>query len=294
MKKIKFIILTITVALISFSCDNDGGTSLRNFEGGIIANMQKDASTDAFLDLVKVASGENISISFNADIALGEPTSTNIVGVYKAASGAVYNSVLFTNPTLPENFTLSINDIIAAFSELSTTDDIKLGDVLSLTASFIRSDGRVLNTLNPDGTDNFSNNVKNSVLYTAVIDYPVSCPSDIAGTYLVSSTSTGACCGVPPITDYEYIVTVTANGGGAYQLSDYSGGAFDGLFCAAFAICGDTSSGEITDVCGAVGGSAADCCGSEYEFNGVVNEDGSWTVEVASGFMAATSTWTKQ
>jgi len=68
MKKIKYIILAITITLVSFSCEDDGGTSARTLEDGVIPNMEKDASTDAFLDLVKVNNGENISISFNADI----------------------------------------------------------------------------------------------------------------------------------------------------------------------------------------------------------------------------------
>ena len=98
----------------------------------------------------------------------------------------------------------------------------------------------------------------------------MSCPSDIGGTYLVSSTGIG-CCGVAPITNHEYTVTVTDNGGGSYTLSDFSGGAYDGLFCGPFGICGD----NIT-------------------FAGEVNPDGTWSVEVSSGFIFAESVWTKQ
>lgn len=121
----------------------------------------------------------------------------------------------------------------------------------------------------------------------------VSCPSDIGGTYLVSSTGIG-CCGVAPITNHQYTVTVTDQGGGAYTLSDFSGGAYDGLFCGPFGICGDASGGTITDVCSVLSGSNADCCGDNIDFSGTLNEDGTWTVEVSSGFIFAESTWTKQ
>ena len=138
MKKIKFLILTISVALISFSCDDDGGTSVLTLEDGIVPNMQKDASTDAFLDLVKITAGENVSVSFSVEIAQGNAASTDVVGFYKTASGQLYNAVLNSNPTLPTNVTLSTNDIIASFSELNSTNDLELGDVLTITTSSTR------------------------------------------------------------------------------------------------------------------------------------------------------------
>lgn len=82
--------------------------------------------------------------------------------------------------------------------------------------------------------------------------------------------------------------------GGSYSLSDFSGGAYDGLFCGPFGICGDASGGTITDVCGTLSGSAPDCCGDNITFAGVVNPDGTWDVEVSSGFIFAESVWTKQ
>ncbi len=293
MKTIKYIFLMIIIATLSFSCNDDGGTSVLSLEDGIVPNMQKDASTDAFLDLIKIENGEDINISFNADVAQGNPTSSNIVGIYRAASGPVYNAVLFNDVSLPGTFTISVSDIVSAFAELNSTDDIALGDIITITTSFTRADGRVLNIINADGTDNFSGNIKNSALFTTVVNYSVSCPSDIGGTYLVSSTGTG-CCGVAPITNYEYTVTVTDNGGGVYSLSDFSGGAYDGLFCGPFGICGDASGGDVTDVCGTLSGSNADCCGDNIEFSGAVNTDGTWSVDVTSGFATVTSTWTKQ
>lgn len=294
MKNFQYVILQIIITLFLFSCDDNGGNSVLTLEDGIVPNMQKDPSTDAFLDLIKLNNGENISVKFSADIAQGEAVSTDIIATYSALStGDVYNTILFEDVTLPNDFTISISDIVTAFTELTSSDDIELGDVLSITTSFVRKDGSVLNLLNADGSDNFSTVVKNSKLFTTVINYPVSCPSDIGGTYLVSSTGIG-CCGVSPITNYQYTVTVTDNGGGSYSLSDFSGGVYDGLFCGPFGICGDASTGDITDVCGALSGSSADCCGDTIVFSGIVNGDSTWSVQVTSGFMEATSTWTKQ
>ncbi|MHA7057793.1 hypothetical protein ACWGOQ_0011270 [Aquimarina sp. M1] len=75
------------------------------------------------------------------------------------------------------------------------------------------------------------------VLFTTVINYPIICSPDLTDTYLVASTVTGSC-KAAPITDYEYVVTVTDNGGGSYSLSGFSGGMYDGLFCGPFDICG--------------------------------------------------------
>ena len=293
MKNLKFILLTIVILALGISCEDDGGTSVIALDEGAVPNMIKSADTDAFFDLIKIQNGENVSISFSADVAQGNPASVDIVAIYRSSLGSVYNTTLFNNVSLPQNYNLSISDIVGAFAELNSTDDILLGDVVSITTRFTMTDGTILNIVNEDGTSGTGTNIQTTVLFTSVINYPVSCPSDIGGTYLVSSTGIG-CCGVPPITDYEYTVTVTDQGGGAYALSDFSGGVYDGLFCGPFGICGDASGGVVTDVCGSLSGSSPDCCGDNITFVGVVNADGTWSVEVSSGFMFAESIWTKQ
>lgn len=293
MKNLKLILFIIAITILGISCEDDGGTSVITLEDGAVPNMIKSADTDAFFDLVKIQSGENVSISFSVDVAQGNPTSTDIVAIYRSSLGSVYNTTLFSNVTLPQNYDLSISDIVAAFTELNSTEDVLLGDVVTITTRFTMADGTILNIVNNDGTSGTGTNIQTTVLFTSVINYPVSCPSDIGGTYLVSSTGIG-CCGVAPITDYQYTVTVTDQGGGAYALSDFSGGAYDGLFCAPFGICGDASGGVVTDVCGTLSGSSPDCCGDNIDFSGEVNADGTWSVEVSSGFVFAESTWTKQ
>jgi len=294
MKNLKIILITIVVTCLNFSCEDNGGTSIIPLNDGAVPNMVKSTTTDSFFDLVKVLSGENVTVSFRAEVAQGNPASVDVVGIYRSSLGPVYATTLFSNVTLPQDYDISINDIVVAFDEINSSDDILLGDILTITLRFTMADGTVLNIINDDGNNNVGTNIQTNVdLFTYAINYPVSCPSDIGGTYLVSSTGIG-CCGVAPITNHQYTVTVTDNGGGSYTLSDYSGGAYDGLFCGPFGICGDASSGNITDVCGTLSGSAPDCCGDAITFTGVVNSDGSWSVEVSSGFIFATSVWTKQ
>jgi len=294
MKNLKYLIITIIFASVSFSCKtDDSGESALTLETGVVPDMVKSASTDGFFDLLKIATGENVNVAFSVDIAQGTAASTDVIATYSKLSGELFSVTLFSDISIPQEFNLSIADVVTAFSELNDIDDVELGDVVSISTRFTTIDGRVISMFNEDGSNNFGTNIANSKLFGAVIRYPVSCPSDIAGTYLVSSTGIG-CCGVAPITNYQYTVTVTEDGGGSYSLSDYSGGAYDGLFCGPFGICGDASSGSITDVCGVLSGSAPDCCGDSIAFSGAVNEDGTWSVEVSSGFIFAESTWTKQ
>lgn len=294
MKKIHIILLLLSMLVIS--CQNDGGTSSVDLGDGIVPSVSKSPSAEAFIDLFKIQDGDPISLVFNVDIGEGVANivSTDIIGSYASAAGPVYNSTLFSDVTLPQDFTLTGDDIIASFSELNSNDDILLGDILTISTRFTLDDGTILNIINEDGTINHGTNLATRSAFTTVVSYPVTCPSDLGGTYLVFSTAVG-CCGVSPITDYQYTVTVTDNGGGSYALSDFSGGMYDGLFCGPFGICGDASGGNITDICNDISGSAPDCCGSTIEFKGTVDPDtGNWDVEISSGFLAGTSVWVKQ
>lgn len=299
MKKFKiFSLVAITSIFLFQSCKDDGGTSVIELEDGAVVNMVKLSPGDPFIDLIRLSQGENIEIAFSAELAQGQPVTIDIVGSYVTADGESDFAVLFPNASLPTNYTMSADDIAAAFDILTSRDDIGLADIFSLSARFTMEDGRVLDLIDPaDGSNNTGTNIQaNTPIYDARIDYPVSCPSDLAGTYLVSTTADGSF-GVPSITNLEAVVTVTADGGGSYTLSDMAAGAYDGLFCAAFAICGPdaVAAGQITDVCGNLSGSTSDCCGGTVQLSGTVDsEDGSWTTEISGDFLSGTQTWTKQ
>lgn len=291
MKKIQYYVFLTIFALLS--CENDGGTSKLRLESGTIPDLNKSENSDAFLDLTKISEGDIATIVFSVDIVIGEADKTDIIGSYRTHDGNFYHSVLFENVVLPQEFNLNSEDLINRFSHLNSNTDFTVGDRLSITTRFTLKDGTVLDIIEENGKNNVGTNHLTTPIHTPIIIYPVSCPSDIGGTYLVTTTATG-CCGVNPITDHEYTVNVTDNGGGSYTLSDYSGGAYDGLFCGPFSLCGDLSSGKITDICGIISGKSPDCCSDEITIEGVVNDDGTWTLNVSSGFMSGTSTWVKQ
>jgi hypothetical protein len=293
MKTNKYIIFLIAILAFTVACDNDGGKSAIDTIDVAVPNMSKSEGSVAFLDLIKIGNGEVVTINFRAELAQGKPTKTDVALVLVTAAGPVYHTILEENAQLPKDYTLTSDDIAAAFTALNNANDLALGDVLSISTRYTFADGFVVDIIDEDGSSGTGTNIQNNVLFTSVINYPVSCPSDIGGTYLVTSTGVG-CCGVAPITNHLYTVTVTDDGGGAYSLSDFSGGAYDGLFCGPFGICGDASGGVVTDVCSVLSGSNSDCCGDTIEFSGNVNADGTWTVSIESGFVSVVSTWTKQ
>lgn len=275
----------MTLAIFTVSCEDDGGTSAIELIEGAVPNMIKSESTDGFLDLTKIQAGQNVSISFSADIAQGDPASGDVVGVYTTVAGDVYNATLDENVSFPADYTLSANDIVAAFSELTSLDDLGLGDVLSITTRFTLDNGTVLNIINPDGTSNTGSNIRSTVLFTTVINYPVSCPSDLAGTYNVLSSgfSTDSGPANNPIVDFPYTVTITDDGGGAYTISD----GVAGIYIEWYSIYGYSfeTPGNFTDVCGNLSGSwSTSFTGDTVELTGVVNEDGTLTVSWINAF----------
>lgn len=272
MKNFKLFLITIALATFTISCEDDGGTSnFVSLDLGAVPNMTKSSSTDAFYNLIKLNNGENVSVTFNAEVAQGDPASADVVGIYTTASGAVYSSTIFSNVTLPQEFNLSVNDIIAAFSELNDPSDIQVGDNIALTTRFTMNDGTVLNILNNDGTSGTGANIQTTVLFTTVINYPVSCPSDLGGVYDVISNGENTA-GIPPAVDFPYTITLTDNGGGSYTMSDFAAGVYI-LWYTGFGLTFEQP-GTFTDVCGTIGGDFTDAWGQTVPVTGSVNEDG--------------------
>lgn len=241
MKTIKILLFTIAIGVLSFSCDNDGGDSALILEAGAVPNFIKDASADQIFDLTKVLNGTPLNLSFSASVAQGRVASSDIIATYKTLAGPVYNAVLFSNVTLPGDFSLTTNDVIAAFTELTSTDDFQLGDVLTISTKFTMSDGRVLSILNDDGTDNTGTTLSNSKLVTIKISYPVSCPTMLQGNYTCTVISSN----IPIVGNFRspQPVTITQPAAGTYNLSDGTADIFGPDFPIGL---------EFTDVCGTI------------------------------------------
>ncbi|MDC1259699.1 MAG: hypothetical protein P8O96_05250 [Flavobacteriaceae bacterium] len=283
MKKFKF--LTMALAIFILSCENDGGTSNIPLNDGAAPNLIKSASTDGFFNLIRLNNGENVSIDFYAEVAQGNPAKTDIVGSYKTAGGLVYNTTLFGDVTLPQDFSLSINDIITVFSEINVASDIEVGDVLTITTRFTMNDGTVLNILNENGTSAVSSNIQTTVLFDSVISYPVSCPSDLGGTYNVVSSGYSTD-GAPinnPLVNFPYTVTVTDDGGGSYTISDGVAGVYQDWYCVPYGYCFETE-GNFTDVCNNLSGSWTEAFGCPVELIGMVNADRTLTISWSNCF----------
>ena len=127
MRNLKFKIFTIIIAVLGFSCENDGGTSVIELDRGAVPNMVKAAGGETIIDLVRLNNGENIALAFSADIAQGNPASIDIVGVLTTLAGPVYTGTLFSNVSLPEDFTVTISDVVASISEINSASDIQVG-----------------------------------------------------------------------------------------------------------------------------------------------------------------------
>jgi len=285
MKNFKFITLALTFTICFLSCEDNGGTSNIPLNDGAVPNLTKSTTSDAFFNLIRLNNGENVSIDFNAEVAQGNPASTDIVGSYKTAGGVVYNAILFSDVTLPQDFSLSISDIVTAFSEINVASEIEVGDVLTLTTRFTMNDGTILNILNEDGTSSVSSNIQTTVLFDSIISYPVSCPSDLGGTYNVVSSGFSTD-GAPinnPLVNFPYTVTVTDVGGGSYTISDGVAGVYQDWYCAPYGYCFETE-GNFTDVCNSLSGSWTEAFGCPVELIGTVNADGTLTISWSNCF----------
>jgi len=265
MKKIKIIALIIAAITFTISCEDDGGTSAIPLDEGAAPNFVVSAASDQFIDLNNVNNGIPVNLSFKAEVAQGKPSSTDIIGIYTTTTGSVYRGVLFSNATLPQDYTLTVEDIVAAFSELGSTADIEVGDTLSVTARFTMPNGAVLEIVSPDGvTGGTGTNIATTVLFTTVINFPVSCLSDLGGTHSYVSTnlqaanSPTAC----PTGEVTGTVTWTDQGGGTYLVSDLGFGQYPSSCWSD----GPATSGgaTFTEICGEIISGGADQYGLIY------------------------------
>lgn len=286
MKNIKIIVTTLALIMSMVSCTNDGGDSHIDLQEGAVPNVQKDTSTDSFINLIAINEGESINLGITFEQALGTIKSLDVVAFYEK-NGVVSKAVLKKGiSTFPTTVNITENDIIAAFSTINSTADFTLGDKLTITADITNNAGNVIKILNDDGTPNYGQDISNSLVYKVLQTYFVSCPSDLAGTYTAvssgASTDSGPDPSVNPITNYTYEVKITADGGGSYTLSDGYAGLYQ-LWYDIYGISGENS-GKFTDVCGTLSGSFSEPFGSTVTVTGKVNADKTLSIRWENGY----------
>ncbi len=276
MKNLKIILAFMMLATFIISCDDDGGTSKVDIQEGGVTNITKNAEFDQIINLTDLRNGDEVQISFAVDVFYGEVASADVIGFYKTGSD-VFGPVTFASgiTQFPTEVTLNQDDIIAAFSELNSRDDIKLADELIVSTRLILADGSEINLINNDGSRNYGSDIHTSAFFNAQVSYPVSCPSDLGGTYKVVSNGENTD-GQPAAVNLPYTVTLTDNGGGSYSISD----GVAGVYIFWYSIYGYTfeTKGNFTDICGDLAGSWVESFGCQVDLSGTVNDDGTLTV----------------
>ena len=296
MKNLKKI-FKIVLLILLISCDEEADLldQIDN-SSGAFPNFEKSVTADAFINFEAIEVSESVTLEFSAEAIIGNVSAINIIGLYRDklteeedSEVVVYKAVLFENqtPTLNE-YTITTQDIIDKFTEINGFEDFSLGDVLTITAEIVNSSGQRITIFQDNGAANFSSNVINSVQddgepFNVSIDYPVSCPSNIGGTYLVESTSgattdTSITPDKTPLVNFTSEVILTDIGGGIYSVSD----AFFGVYMFWF----DTQviPSNITDICGNLSAEFKGPFDGDTVVEGTVNDDGTITIGWSNSF----------
>ena len=279
MKKIKYFIVLIVVSLFIFSCENDGGTSVIDLKTGAVPNVEKSSSLNGFFNLIALEAGNDVEVGYSIEIAQGNVSSADAVAFYFSGSN-VYGPVNIESgiTSFPYTGTVNQNDLVSLFSELNSTTDILLADKLMITSKLYLNDGSSINLFNDDGTRNYGSDVHTSGQYSTNVTFPVSCPSDLGGTYNVISNGVSTD-GAPvnnPLVNFPYIVVVTDNGGGSYTISDGVAGVYIDWY-SGYGYTFETE-GNFTDVCNTLNGEWTEAFGCTVTLTGTANGDGTLNI----------------
>lgn len=276
MKNLKIILAFMMLATFIVSCDDDGGTSKIDIQEGGVTNITKNTSFSEIINLNDIRNGDEVQIGFAVDVFYGNVVSADVVGFYKTSNDLFGPITLVSGITeFPTEVTLDQDDIIAAFAELNSRDDIQLADELIVSTRLILADGTEINLINNDGTRNYGSDIHTSAFFKAQVSYPVSCPSDLGGVYNVVTNGENTD-GQPAAVNLPYTVTLTDNGGGNYSISD----GVAGVYIFWYSIYGYTfeTPGNFTDVCGSLNGSWVEGFGCQIDLTGTLNDDGTLTI----------------
>lgn len=163
-------------AFIAFSCENDGGTSVINFTEAAVPNIKKIANTDQGLNIVALKAGQNINIGLTVSVGAGDVESMDIIGIYTKGT-VVEKAILKTNVTgFPATVNISQTDLYNAFTLLNSANDVALSDKLVISADLKLKNGTVVKMFTDKGIANYGADVANSLEYSVLQNYIVSCP----------------------------------------------------------------------------------------------------------------------
>ncbi|CAM4316956.1 hypothetical protein [Gillisia limnaea] len=194
MKNIRFILTTLFLAAFTVSCDTDGGESELDLRVGAVSDITQNPELPTILNLIDLQEGQDITFGFTVDVAQGNVTSADVVGLYQTASGEIYGPVTLQAgiTQFPTELTLSTSDVVNAFSELNSLDDFQLADNLIITTKLYLQDGTEIELWDENGRL-YGSDILSSTIYNVDAFYPVGCPlnGSFAGDYQVTITGAG-------------------------------------------------------------------------------------------------------
>lgn len=283
MKRLYIITLILAIFSLNTSCDNDGGDSvIPTKKDGALPDFKKVAGSIDFIDVMDLNS---VDLQFTVGIGIGDAASFDLKAYYKTVDDKLYGPVTLDENvgTFPKQYSLSSADLFNAFSELNDADDIQAGDMLKLFTTIVLKDGTQITTLTSKGEANYSLDFEQFQAFNVKMEYPVSCSSNIkTGVYTVVSNGTSTEPGIPPAVDYSYDVTLTADGGGNYTISDGVAGVYI-YWYSGFGYTFETK-GKFSDICGNLSGSWVDGFSSTIVLTGTLNDDGTLSISWTNDF----------
>ncbi|MEQ9439822.1 MAG: hypothetical protein RIG62_12280 [Cyclobacteriaceae bacterium] len=235
MKIIRMICLWLAGALILQACENENAVDDLVPKGAMVYISPETDDTG----LVNFLNPDNSKLHFTVkmtdeegrDLEFAPVESIDITVTYTDASeGTSHKQVLQNITTWPQTFDLAVDDLVSLFPDnVLTRQSLGLGDGFFITADFRMEDGQFLSGWSPALLDNSA-----ASIYRVFVNYPVACPSDLAGTYLAECIS----CTNGEVESQT--VTVAEVSSGVYTISDLTMDIFGGGFAVAY---------NFTDVC---------------------------------------------
>lgn len=243
MKKLRIIYFVAVAAIAFTACDNEDRVGDLVDEGAMVfISPENDDS-----GLVNFLNPDNSRLHFTVsmtdeqgrDLEFAPVETIEMTVTYTDASeGTTHKQLLESLATWPRTFDLTVDDLVDLFpDEVLTRETLGLGDSFFITADFRMQDGRFLSGWSPALLDNSA-----ASIYRVFVNYPVACPSDLAGTYLAE------CINCPNGEVASQTVTISQVSPGLYTLSDATMGLFGPATPVAY---------NFTDICNQISVAAA-------------------------------------
>ena len=183
MKKLITFISGIMLLVGFNACEEQ--EQLPNVQQGAMVYFSQEADDTGlinFLDLSTTRLNFTMALTdaLGRDLEFAPVASIDVTVAYTDASTGSTHQTLLENTTVwPKTYDLALQDLMAIFpAEVVTVESLGLGDNFFITTDFIMENGQRLSGWSPSLLDNSA-----ASIYRVFVNYPVACPSALAGTY---------------------------------------------------------------------------------------------------------------